>query len=64
MRNEFQFGEHKTKLVLAKDITEQLRAEAQVCQLNESWKERVSDANGRTEGGKQRTGGVLIFRLP
>ncbi|MGA8476819.1 MAG: ATP-binding protein [Chthoniobacterales bacterium] len=40
--HEFQFGEHKTKLVLAKDITEQLHAEAQVCQLNEELEERVS----------------------
>jgi PAS domain S-box-containing protein len=39
----FQFGEHKAKLVLAKDITEQLRAEAQVCQLNEELEERVSE---------------------
>ena len=41
--HEFQFGEHKTKLVLAKDITEQLHAEAQVCQLNEELEERVSE---------------------
>ncbi len=41
--HEFQFGEHKTKLVLAKDITEQLRAEAQVCQLNEELEGRVSE---------------------
>ena len=41
--HEFQFGQHKTKLVLAKDITEQLHAEAQVCQLNEELEERVSE---------------------
>jgi PAS domain S-box-containing protein len=40
--HEFQFGERKAKLVLAKDITEQLLAEAQVCQLNEELEERVS----------------------
>src|ERR1700736_2255833 len=32
--HEFQLGDQKAKLVLAKEITEQLRAEAQVCQLN------------------------------
>ena len=40
--HEFQFGERKAKLVLAKDITEQLRAEGQVCQLNEELEERVN----------------------
>jgi PAS domain S-box-containing protein len=41
--HEFQFGEHRAKLVLAKDISEQLRAEAQVCQLNEELEERVNE---------------------
>jgi PAS domain S-box-containing protein len=41
--HEFQFGERKAKLVLARDITEQLHAEAQVCQLNEELEERVSE---------------------
>jgi hypothetical protein len=40
--HEFQFGRHKAKLVLAKDITEQLRAEAQICQLNEELEDRVA----------------------
>jgi PAS domain S-box-containing protein len=40
--HEFQFGEKQARFVLAKDITEQLRAEAQVCQLNEELEERVS----------------------
>jgi light-regulated signal transduction histidine kinase (bacteriophytochrome) len=40
--HEFQFGRHKAKLILAKDITEQMRAEAQICQLNEELEERVA----------------------
>ena len=40
--HEFQLGDQKAKLVLAKDITEHLRAEGQVCQLNEELEERVS----------------------
>ena len=40
--HEFQFGEKKAKLVLAKDITEHLLAEGQICQLNEELEERVS----------------------
>jgi PAS domain S-box-containing protein len=40
--HEFQFGLRKAKLVLAKDITEQLRAEAQLCQLTEELEERVA----------------------
>jgi PAS domain S-box-containing protein len=40
--HEFPFGQRKAKLILAKDITEQLRAEAQICQLNEDLEERVA----------------------
>jgi PAS domain S-box-containing protein len=39
--HEFVYGDRKSRLVLAKDITEQLRAEAQVCELNEELEERV-----------------------
>jgi PAS domain S-box-containing protein len=41
--HEFHIGEQKAKLVLANDITEQLRAEAQVCQLNEELEEHVRE---------------------
>jgi PAS domain S-box-containing protein len=41
--HEFQFGGHQAKLILANDITEQLRAEAQVCELNEELEERVGE---------------------
>ena len=41
--HEFQFGGHKAKLVLAQDVTEQLRAQAQVCELNEELEERVRE---------------------
>jgi PAS domain S-box-containing protein len=41
--HEFQFGGHQAKLILANDITEQLRAEAQVCELNEELEERVRE---------------------
>src|SRR4051794_1218826 len=44
----------KAKLVLAKDITEQLRAEAQVCQLNEELEKRVSERTAElTEANKE-----------
>jgi PAS domain S-box-containing protein len=41
--HEFYFAGQKAKLVLANDITEQLRTEAQVCQLNEELEERVRE---------------------
>ncbi|HZC35265.1 MAG TPA: ATP-binding protein [Chthoniobacterales bacterium] len=41
--HEFQFGGRQAKLILANDITEQLRSEAQVCQLNEELEERVRE---------------------
>jgi PAS domain S-box-containing protein len=41
--HEFQFGQYKAKLILANDISEQLRAEAQVCELNEELEERVRE---------------------
>ena len=41
--HEFQFGGGQAKLILANDITEQLRSEAQVCQLNEELEERVRE---------------------
>jgi PAS domain S-box-containing protein len=41
--HEFEYGDRKSRLVLAKDITEQVRAEAQVCELNEELEERVRE---------------------
>jgi PAS domain S-box-containing protein len=41
--HEFQFGQYRAKLILANDISEQLRAEAQVCELNEELEERVRE---------------------
>jgi PAS domain S-box-containing protein len=41
--HEFQFGGHPAKLILANDITVQLHAEAQVCELNEELEERVRE---------------------
>ncbi|HET9376192.1 MAG TPA: histidine kinase dimerization/phospho-acceptor domain-containing protein [Chthoniobacterales bacterium] len=51
--HEFQFGRHKAKLILAKDITEQLRAEAQICQLNEELEERVAKRTSELTAANQ-----------
>jgi len=62
--HEFQFGEHKTKPRVWPRISPSNYAPKRRSASSMRVGRTGERANGRTEGGKQRTGGVLIFRLP